>query len=121
MTWLCRAVPNSFRASRERMAWPAGIMSDPGKPAAVRMWSNGSVAKDGQEQEQAAELGAEGPGTEVELADVGDVGGGRVVCRAVAPRRARRGRRAKPSSLRIWEMATGLRVMPSLARARLMS
>ena len=33
ITWLWRALPKSFRASSDRIAWPAGIISDPGKSA----------------------------------------------------------------------------------------
>ena len=76
MTWPWRAVPKSFRASSERIAQPAGIICEPGKPASRRIRSRGIGGQHRQEEEQAAELGAERRGAEVELPDIGDIGDG---------------------------------------------
>jgi len=43
MTWLWRALPKSFKASSDRMAHPAGIIFDPGKP--LRASSAGKLAE----------------------------------------------------------------------------
>ena len=75
MTWLWRALPKSFRASSDRTAQRGRDHLRSGEARlredAVQVGERGQV---GQEQEQAAELGAEVPRGQVELADVGDVG-----------------------------------------------
>src|SRR3954454_25238238 len=73
-------------------SWHVGLVED-----AVE----GQRRQGGQEEEQAAELGVQWPGAEVEPAGVGDVGGARAGARwpfvVVAARQA-----CKSSSLRIW-------------------
>ena len=59
------------------MAGPGGIISDPGNPDFLRMRSRGIEASSRQKEEQAAELGPEGPRAQVELPNVGDIGRGR--------------------------------------------
>ena len=77
MTWPWRAVPKSFKAKSDRMAQPAGIISDPGKPALTEDAIEGDRGQHRQEEEQAAEFGPERRGLKVELPDIGDIGRGR--------------------------------------------
>jgi hypothetical protein len=44
-TWLWRALPKSFKAKRARIAWAAGIVLEPGKPASSRSLSKGMAAR----------------------------------------------------------------------------
>ncbi|MHC4984514.1 MAG: hypothetical protein ACYTF6_15285 [Planctomycetota bacterium] len=50
MMWLWRALPNSFKANKERMAWPAGIIWDPGRPARSIIESKGVWAREGRKR-----------------------------------------------------------------------
>ena len=97
MTWLWRAVPKSFRASKERMAQPAGIISEPGKPPGPRMRSKGTAARPGRKRNRPPNWVRKARGAQVELADVGDVGRRGRASRAGRSSSRRRGRRAKPS------------------------
>ena len=76
MTWLCRAEPNSLRANRERIAWAAGIIREPGKPARLTIFSKPGGYQLGQEKKQSAELSAEPPQREIEATNIGDLGHG---------------------------------------------
>ena len=58
MTWLCRALPNNFIASSERIACAAGIIFVPGNLASASILSEGSW-QGRKEQEQAAHLRSE--------------------------------------------------------------
>src|SRR5208337_3056510 len=120
MTWRWRAVPNSFKARSDRRAQPGGIISDPGNPAAWRMRSRGIEARMGRKRNRPPNWVSNERGlrsscrTSATSAVVGREPGGRSSS-------ARRGKRANPSSLRIWATVTGLRGSPWWARLRLMS
>ena len=48
MTWLCRALPNNFIASSERIACAAGIIFVPGNLASASILSRGILARYGR-------------------------------------------------------------------------
>ena len=56
ITWLRRAEPKSFSASRERTACPAGIIFEPGNPAWFRILSKGIEAIKGKNRKRPPNL-----------------------------------------------------------------
>lgn len=76
MTWPWRALPNSLRASRDRRACGAGIMVEPGQARLADQAVERQLSERGQEQKEAAELGMQGAGLEVEFPNVGHGGDG---------------------------------------------
>ena len=83
MTWLWRALPKSFKASSDRTAQAAGTICEPGNPHPREEPVQVGGGQPGEEQEQAAELGAELARRQVEPADIGHLGDDRA--RLVGP------------------------------------
>src|SRR5262249_19461434 len=114
------AGPKGFKASKEGRAQPAGIIAEPGKLAWRTRRSKGTAARLGRNRNSPPNWVRKARGarsswrTSATSAVVGREPGGRSSSR-------RRGRRAKPSSLRRLETAAGLRGWPSSRRVWLMS
>ena len=92
------AVPESFRANSDRIAQPAGIICEPGKPASRKIGSKGMTARSAR-RGTGRRTWCERCGAQVKLPDIGESA---MVGREPTGRSssARRGKRAKPSSLR---------------------
>src|SRR5271157_6311216 len=69
MTWLWRALPKSFRASKDRTAHAAGIIFDPGNPARARTASRSAETSQGKNRNRPPNLVRKPRGCQVELAD----------------------------------------------------
>ena len=56
MTWLWRALPKSFSANSDRMAQPAGIIFEPGKPQRVKIASRSAETRYGRNRNRPPNL-----------------------------------------------------------------